>query len=388
MKDIIFVELKRVLDKRIFAIFFFFILVFSSTNIVSTLKNYNVYDNVGNIEISSIENLKESKDNIHRITLDYNNMLRIINREDKSKYMYNNNFVFLLLQVFNDKKFDEITESDIKHFYVNRVENFSKNRIAFLGEEEQKFVIEKVSELQEPMEVGYSLGWSTINSKLVDLVTIVMLFISFICVVIFGESQKGSMNDLLLSTKNGRIDLIKSKLKVGVCLSSIAYFISVAIFTICNLLILGAKGYDLYIQSSLGFLYSAYNITFFQQYLMNILLGFVAVLLMTYITIFVSIIFRKILNAGIVIIFIWILMFTLPNEIYVGYNFSHYFTNFLPYNIINFNKYYLYNDVYNLNGNIMFSYYIVSVITIIITLILAFITYILLKMKIKKYGTR
>ncbi len=381
MKDIVFVELKRVLNKRIFVIFFCFILVFSFINLVSTLKNYNVYDNVGNIEITSLENLDESKDSVHRITLDYDNMLKIINREDKSKYMYNNNFVFLLLQVFNDKKFDEITESDIEYFYINRIENFSENRIAFLGEKEKKYVIEKASELPEPMEVGYSLGWSTINSTLVDLMTIVMLFISFICLFIFGESQKGSMNDLFLSTKNGRIDLIKSKLKVGVCLSSIAYFISVAIFTICNLLILGVKGYDLYIQSSVGFLYSAYNITFLQQYLMNVLLGFVAVLLMTYITIFVSIIFRKILNAGIVIIFIWILMFTLPNEIYVGYNFSHYLTNFLPYNIINFNKYYMFNDVYNLNGNIVFGYYWIGIISVIIIVSLIISSYIVSKKK-------
>lgn len=379
MKDIVFVELKRVLDKRIFVIFFCFLLVFSLTDVVSTLKNYNVYDNVGNIEISSLENLNESKNNIHRIAFDYDNMLKIINREDKSKYMYNNNFVFLLLEVFNDKKFDEITESDIVNFYVNRIEDFSENRIDFLGEEEQKYVIEKASKLQEPMEVGYSLGWSTINSTLVDLVTIVMLFISFICLGIFGESQKGSMNDLLLSTKKGRLDLIKSKLFVGACLSSIVYFISIAIFTVCNLLILGTKGYDLYIQSSIGYLYSAYNITFFQQYLMNILLGFVAILLMTYITIFVSIIFRKILNAGIVVIFIWMLMFKLPNEIYVGYNYSHYLTNFLPYNIINFNKYYMFNDVYNLNGNIMFSYYWIGVTSVIIIFSLIISSYIVSK---------
>ncbi len=283
MNSIIFVELKRILDKRILTIFLGLILLFSILNIINVLNKYNVYDNAGNIEITALDNLKESKKNEHRIILDYNNMLNIINREDKSKYMYNTNLVYLLLGVFKDKNFDEITENDIENFYKQRVDNFDESKIGFLDEEKQKYVIEKANELQEPLLVGYSLGWSTVNSSMVDLVTIVILFISFICLGIFGENQKGSMNNLILSTKNGKVNIIKAKLIVCLCLSSITYFISIAIFTICNLLILGVEGYDLYIQSNLGYIYSVYNITFLQQYLMNITLGFIATLTMTYI---------------------------------------------------------------------------------------------------------
>lgn len=375
MSDVILVELNRVLNKRVLIAFCGVVLLLCMWGVGSTLSYYNIYDNVGNLEVSAINNIRESKSEEHTIMLDQSNMIKIINREDRSNYLYNMNLVYLLLEVFENKKFEDITEIDVANFYDIRIKNFRNTKVNFLDIDKQKYVIEKISEMREPIEVGYSLGWLTINSNMVDLVTFVMIFISFYVLNIFGESQKGSMRNLVIATKRGRRDLIKSKLIVGGCISLIIYFGSVAIFTVCNFVVFGLRGYNLCIQSSFGYLYSAYNITFVEQYIMNVILGCIAVLTMTHLSILISVVFRKVLNAGIVTVFVWILMYALPNNIYSGYKFSHCLTNFLPYNVVNFNNYYLYNDVYRVGNDFVFNYYVVSVVLVIVNFVFGRLAY-------------
>jgi len=53
------------------------------------MKNYDVYDSSRNMIISNKDNLKESKKDEHKILLDEKTIKDVVQRKDKSKYLYN-----------------------------------------------------------------------------------------------------------------------------------------------------------------------------------------------------------------------------------------------------------------------------------------------------------
>ncbi len=388
MKNIIKVEIKRILTKEILLFFTIFILIFSVYSSINIKNSYDLYDASGKVIVQNHENLKESKKLEHNILLDYKNLTKIINREDTSKYTYNTNLVNIVLLIFQDKKFNEITENDLHNFYEQRIKNLitpidlqlfsnKKSMLSHLNKEKQQWVVDRASELKQPLEIGYAEGWYNLNNSMVDITTILLLFLSVISLTLFGESQKGSMYDLLISTKNGKKYLIISKLITIFLITLIIYFIGLFIYTICILFNLGFEGYNLYIQSHTNYLYSSYNITFLVQYLMNLFMGFISTLSLVYGIVLFTAIFRKIMSSLIITVFLWLFMISLPNNMFNGYNITHYLTSFFPYNSVNFYKYYIYNDVYNLNGTMFLSYYFVLFILFMSTIMLIFISYII-----------
>lgn len=323
MKEIINVEIKRVLNIKKFSIIYTFVLLFSVYSSLVAFNSYNVYDSYGNIIISASENLSESKLDIHKTFLDEETILSIVEGENSSLYLYNRALVTLIATNY-EKPIEELTHEDISNFYDERIRNVKEN---FSG----AFIFENIDRkadiaatLKIPIEIGYAEGWKNLNSSMVDFVTIIIYIIPFIILPIFGA--------------------------------------------------------NLPIQSSINYLFSPYNITFLQQYLLNVVIGFMAMLILVSLTLLITILSGKILSSTMVVVFLLAAMPLLPNNMFT---FNYYFRNFLPYNMVNFNMYYIRVYIYDIFGEIIPLYMLVIMVSFIIVSILLTANIIISNKKLK-----
>lgn len=148
------------------------------------MKNYDVYDSSRNMIISNKDNLKESKKDEHKILLDEKTIKDVVQRKDKSKYLYNSVLVTLIGSNY-DKKIEQLTDKDISDFYNNRISNMKAN----LAKRSKIDDIEKLGinlkELSKLIQLGYAEGWKNLNNDMTDFVTIIIFFIPFLLLSIF-----------------------------------------------------------------------------------------------------------------------------------------------------------------------------------------------------------
>ncbi|KRU26800.1 ABC-2 family transporter protein [Clostridium sporogenes] len=379
MKKIIRVERKRILTLRNFLILSTIILIFSIFSSIMSLNNYNVYDSQGSIIISSKDNLKESKLNKHNTLLNEKTLKDIVERKDKGKYLYNSNLVTLVASNY-EKKVKELTNDDIRNFYNQRILKLKENIGGAAMVENIDKLASEGEKLNTPLQLGYTEGWKNLNNDMIDFVTIVIFVIPFIILSVFAQDPKTKMRQLYITTKHGKKTLVKAKIITGFQVGSMIYITAVLIFSLSKLSILGFKGASLSIQSSVNYLFCPYNMTYLQQYLLNVTIGFMAMLVMVSTTLLFTAIVDQILSGAIFVTFFCVIMTMLPNN---NFQINHYFKNFLPYHMINFDSYYIHPEIYNISGKIIPTYVLVILISLLAFTILTTSTFIISSMKLK-----
>lgn len=383
MKELIRVERKRILNFRNFLIMVAGILIFSIISSIGSLNNYNVYDSEGNIIIAARDNLNESKLDKHNIVLDEQALKDVVQRKDTSKYLYNSNLVTLVASNY-DKKLTDLTDEDLSNFYNQRLLNLSENIGGTAMVEDIEKVVAMGSKLKTPLQLGYAEGWKNLNNDLTDFATFLMILTPFIMLPVFAKDPKIKMEHLCIATKQGKKTFVKAKIMAAFEVSTLIYGISIVIFSLSKLSILGFKGANLPIQGSMNFLFCPYNITYLQQFILNVTIGFMAMLLMVAITLLFTVIIDQILSGAVFIIFIIGIMPMLPNN---TFEFDHYFKNFLPYHMTNFNSYYIHPEIYNIQVKIIPTATLVIIVSIIVIALTTLATMLIsnkkLEMKLK-----
>lgn len=373
MIEIIKVERKRILSNGLFLIIIAVILIYSLITGLLLLKNYTVYDQQGNILMTAKENLRESKKPQHNVLLNEETIKNVVLSTDTSRYLYNSNLVKLVASNYN-KKIADLTDKNISDFYKQRLANVKLNIRGYPEEEGFKALIAHSEQLKTPITVGYAEGWKSLNNGLVDFCTVMVFGVPFIILFIFGKNPKVKMEELCASTKQGKKPLIKGKIATAFILGSAIYFIGIVIFTASRLCILGFQGGNLPIQGSIFYLFSPYNLTFFQQYLINVIAGFMALMLMTSLTVLITVLLKQLMSSAIVLTLFLVIMTMLPNNNpYLNY----YLRNFLPYGMTNFGNFYFRPHTYNIFGGVSPAFTMVSAVALILCILFIAVAYIL-----------
>ncbi len=387
MRELVRVECKRILNKKILGLILVVGFAFSIFCAVSNFASYNIYDSSGKVVISAKDNLTESKKAEHNILLDNQALIDIISGEDKSNYLYNINTIRLILATYSEKNFSEITQSDVEHFYEQRIatlESYALRPLGIFTEKQIEHLKVKALKIETPLPIGYSEGWKNLNNDMSDLLLITLLTLSVILLSVFGGTEKTNMNELCNSTKNGKITFIKAKMIAGFEIASIVYLLYVTMLTITQLLIFGVNGYNLAIQSDTFYLFSSCNITFLEQYLLNVFIGYVAIIFMAAIIFFFTAMTEQIMAGGVLTTFFWIFMITIPSNLFTSFGITHNLSNFFPSNMINFNRLYRNNEIYEVFGQMIPSYMWIVMMALIITVGTALSTYSVANIKLSK----
>jgi hypothetical protein len=368
MREIVRVERKRILNIKIFWIILLLISIF---HCVKNYMDYTVYNSSGSVIISANDNLSELKKN-GETDLNIDKLQEVINRRDKGGYASYLRLARIILANYTDKKIGEITKEDLSEFYCRRLLSIKDryNQMQIFSDAQIDYLLSKATQLDTPIKVGYAEGWRNINNNVVDLMPIILAILSIVLLSVFGKSQKSDMRLLCLSTKYGRTPLIKAKVIAAFEIGTGFYFISVILFTLPNLIVFGVDGLNLPIQSDALYYYSTYNITNLQQYLLNISMGLLAVFVMISIVLFLTSAVDQILSGAALVVFFWVLMLALPNNLLSDFDITHFATNFLPFNMINFSNHYNMGELYSVFGRFVPGFYWIMLIGFLTSFIL------------------
>lgn len=386
MRSVANIERKRILNRKVLIVISILIIGFSIVTAVSNLNNYNIYDQTGEVEISGWGNIKESKKKEHNSVLDENTLQDIVDRKDKSKYVYNSSNVRIANSVYMDKKLSELTKDDIKNFYdsrngiINDMIGNSGQINGELTEVQINHFMKSSNSVKTPIEIGYAEGWKNLNNDMIDFVPLILGLISILILPIFGEDPKIKMTELYTSTDKGKNILVKSRILAGLQTGTLIYVLSMIVFSLSKLIVFGFQGGYLPIQSNAKFFFSIRNISYFQQYLLNFTIGFVAMLFIVAIVMLFTAITRQIVAGGVILAFLWIIMTMMPP---VGL-INRYFVNFLPYKMTDFNSYYLDNEIYNIFGGVLNKSTLVIIVSLVLMVIFIGIAFVISNRRLNK----
>ncbi|WP_326403676.1 hypothetical protein [Paenibacillus ottowii] len=192
--------------------------------------------------------------------------------------------------------------------------------------------------LSEPIRIGYAEGWKNVNSGMSQCVFIVLVLIFIVLVPIFNEDEALGVDGLVKSTKFGKRKLSRIRIINAFQLSSLLYLAAVAIYITPIFFMYGVQGADLPIQSSPQFFLSMVEVNYFEQFLINLVIGYVAISLMTGITLLISVLVTEVYTGYALLLFTIAISYAI--QMSKVFFLKHYVGNFLPMQIAEFNSYY------------------------------------------------
>ena len=202
---------------------------------------------------------------------------------------------------YNYYAIDNISAEEAKQVYQKRISSLKEYLDS--GEEtftdaQKEFLIQRYESLKTPFYYEYIGGWSALLKNISTFMLMLALVIGFLVSGIFSDEFQIKADSIFFSSKLGRNKAVISKVSAGFGITTVLYVVFMILYTVIVLLMLGADGANCPIQFHLW--RSAYNITFFQAYLLIAAGGYVGTLFAAIISMIVSAASRSTATAVIV----------------------------------------------------------------------------------------
>lgn len=350
VKKLIFIEIKKCINPKMIFAFCFFTIIFLSTFFLYSISSTDVYVNEFSInaKIDGISAKRDAQAKIEKKLTDkeLRNSLKVFTgiTNDKSNFdstgnlMINDSESIKMFNKYSDLanlvirayspmySFDpdilnhlDLNDITVQSIFVNRENNIKTINPDFSDKlKEQKYI-----------DFGYSLGWQTLLNDLPYIQIYSMIISLIIAALIFFVEKKCNMNMILrtLITKESKINFIKAI--TVLIMNSAIYFSIVLIYSALIWSVFGLEGWNMKIQTSYLFWLSPLNINYFQAYMVNVLIGYLAVLVVTFFTsLLVKINEKKYIGELLSILFI-----------FIPFMFNNYsFFCFFPSNVIQLSR--------------------------------------------------
>lgn len=350
VKKLIFIEIKKCINPKIIFAFCFFTIIFLSTFFLYSISSTDVYVNEFSInaKIDGISAKRDAQAKIEKKLTDkeLRNSLKVFTgiTNDKSNFdstgnlMINDSESIKMFNKYSDLanlvirayspmySFDpdilnhlDLNDITVQSIFVNRENNIKTINPDFSDKlKEQKYI-----------DFGYSLGWQTLLNDLPYIQIYSMIISLIIAALIFFVEKKCNMNMILrtLITKESKFNFIKAI--TVLIMNSAIYFSIVLIYSALIWSVFGLEGWNMKIQTSYLFWLSPLNINYFQAYVVNVLIGYLAVLVVTFFTsLLVKINEKKYIGELLSILFI-----------FIPFMFNNYsFFCFFPSNVIQLSR--------------------------------------------------
>ncbi len=195
---------------------------------------------------------------------------------------------------------------------------------------------------------GFSEGWKMLNRDIGDFTPLVLILISIIVTPLFADDAQTNMKELSRSTKKGKKQLDMARMITAFEIGSALYFMAVICYFFIKMIPFGFWGGSEYIQSSEDTFFSVFHITYIEQFLWNVIRGYVALLFVVSMTILIYVIIERIMAVATIICFYWV--FLLIMEKMVSFDVNHLFANFMPLRLAGSTDFYIRNEIYRFAG--------------------------------------
>lgn len=351
MIEIIKIERKRILNVRTFLVFFLIVTLFAIYSTYSVLQSYNVPGSAG-IVVTWRENLNHAKANLPGEQINRKLLSLMRQQGEEVTYVDERNLVELVSANYDGRSIRELSDEDISSFYSRRLSNIramleESQRIHYTEKEIQQFMqsAKQVSEIK----LGYAEGWKVLNDGMNVFVPVLLILISVLLLPLFGIDPKSNMTELYRSTRYGKVPLDHARVLAAYEIGTFLYLVGIVLHFVIKMVPFGLKGWNQCIQSNVKTFFSLYKITNFQQFLLNVMIGLVALLFAVSFLLLVTAIMEKIMTSAVIFVFFWILLL-LFEQMYL-WSVNHYFANFMPLRMTSFSHYYVGNEIYRVFGS-------------------------------------
>lgn len=350
LKRIIAVERKRILNLKILLLFLLVIVFVSVYSSYTSVKRYDIPDQTG-VAVKWSDNLTHGRVNSIEKWLDKDYMTWMAEKKSHI-YIDETNVETLVSMNYEGKAVQDLSEEEKESFYTKRLSNIreifdNNSKITYTEEEKEQFM-EKAEQLSL-LPMGYAEGWKILNEDMAKFVPLLLILIAIVLLPFFGDEPKTKMKELYRSTKYGKKKLDEARIIAAFLSGIILYLLGIILYFVIKIVPFGMEGGNQFIQSNATTFFSVYNITYLQQFLLNVLIGFVALIFVISFTLFISILLEGIMTGAVVLIFFWILL--LVFEQMTRYPVNHWFANFMPLRMTAFTHYYTENDIYRVFGD-------------------------------------
>jgi len=349
MTEIIRIESKRILSKKVLWTFLLIVALFSACSTYTSLRRYVVPD-VDGVAVTWQENLAHTRESLHGKTLD-RKLIASVRQQENLIYADENSLSEIVRLNYEGKTIRELTDEEMDSFYQTRLSRIrtmlEENQYIRYTQEEKEYFLQKAKQLSE-IPFGYAEGWKALNRDLGTFAPLLLIVISVLLLPLFGTDPKVSMNELYRSSRYGKKPLDTARILTAFIAGPVLYFLGMVLFFAIKMIPFGLDGGNQYIQSNTVTFLSLYNITYLQQFFINAAVGFIALLFVICLLLLITAVMEKTMNSAAVSAFFWVTLL-LFDQMYL-WPVNHYFANFMPLRLTAFSHYYTGNEVYRIFG--------------------------------------
>ena len=203
------------------------------------------------------------------------------------------NHAFCGFREYNYYRADSVTTEEVSEFYTKRISNleewlYSDEAKDQFTDMEKQFLIKQYEQLEIPLYYEYADGWIALLEYAPSIIMLTVLVTGFFVSSIFSNEFQLKADAIYFSTKYGRNKAVKSKVEAGGIIITIIYWVVVLLYSAIVLGILGADGANCAIQAGFGSWKSFYNITYFENYLLTMVGGYIGSLFILTISMLIS----------------------------------------------------------------------------------------------------
>ncbi len=378
MKDIINVERKRILNIKALLLFFAVIVLFSVNSSYTAVKNYDIRDQMG-VAVPWNESLSHARENSPGKYMSEDYLSSMKTYDEPFTYVDVMNVEALVTMNYDGKETQDLTDEEMEDFYTKRLSHIrgmldDNSRITYT-EKEKEHIMERASQLST-LPMDYAEGWKVLNEDMGKFMPILLILTALILLPLFGSEPQTKMKELYRSTRHGKRKLDRARITTAFIIGIILWLFGMILFFAIKMVPFGLEGGCQPIQSNATTFFSVYNITYMQQFLINAGVGLLAMLFMISLTLLLTVLSDGVLTGAVGIAFFWILLLIFDQV--PLYLVDHYFANFMPLKMMDFQHYYIGNEIYRIAGNsftclvwVIFLSVIISVGMILLTISLS-----------------
>ena len=188
---------------------------------------------------------------------------------------------------------DHLTPDQAPQFYDNRVRLlkewlYDENDVAndLYSPEEKAWIIAQYEALETPFEYEYCLGWQKLCDTSETVISFTAIILGYLMAVLFAGEFRWRTEAVFFASALGRTRANAAKIKAGIALTTLLYWLAIGLYTAFVLLYTGADGANCPVQ--LGAWKSPYNLTFLQAYALGVLGGYLGCLFIALFTMWVA----------------------------------------------------------------------------------------------------
>lgn len=349
MRAIIKIESKRIVKSVMLLVLFAAILLLSINSSYQAVKGYELWNQSGYVA-SGGENLKHAKKSA--LNIDIEQAIVMLREKGEVVFADETNIEMLVNMIYSDKVIRELSNEEINLFLENRLRTIARRldesiRFTYTKEEKERF-LGRAGKLTS-LTIGYAEGWKVLNRDMGSFVPLVMLMVSLLIMPLFADDTQNRMKELSRSTKNGKKQLAIARFLSAFMTSSVFYLLAIFCFFLIKMIPFGFSGSGELIQSNADTFFSVFPITYLEQFLINCLRGYVALIFVVALTVLISATTERIMVGSVVVCFFWLLLLVM--EQMMQFEVNHWFANFMPLRLSGSADFYTANEIYHFGGS-------------------------------------